>query len=86
MPIQISDSSIIADKEYYVKNGGAIFNLTNPLNSNKFIVVYATQQPECLININSVFHGPTNFVVFNEQKQPITTGFYIKFENKWLCK
>ena len=86
MPIQISDSSIIADKEYYVKNGGAIFNLTNPLNSNKFIVVYATQQPEGLININSVFHGPTNFVVFNEQKQPLTTGFYIKFENKWLCK
>jgi transcriptional regulator with XRE-family HTH domain len=86
LPIQISDSSIIADKEYKVSNGGAIFNLTNPLNSNEYLVIYAAQQPEGLININSVFHGPTNFVVFNEQKQSLSTGFFKKLENKWVCK
>lgn len=86
LPIQISDSSIIADKEYLTQKGKAIFNITNPLNEKEYIVVYTAQKPEGINHINNVFHGPTNYIVFENRDKVYTKGFFIKENNKWMVK
>jgi transcriptional regulator with XRE-family HTH domain len=86
LPIQISDSSIIADKECLTQKGKAIFNITNPLNEKEYIVVYTAQKPEGIIDINNVFHGPTNFIVFENREKVYTKGFFVKKNNRWICK
>jgi transcriptional regulator with XRE-family HTH domain len=86
MPIQISNSSIIADKEYITQEGKAIFNITNPINEKEYIIVYTAQKPEGIIDINNVFHGPTNYIVFENRDNVYTKGFFINENNRWICK
>lgn len=86
LPVQISDSSVIADKEYITQEGKAIFNITNPMNEKEYIIVYTAQKPEGIIDINNVFHGPTNYIVFENRNKIYTKGFFVKENNRWKCK
>jgi len=86
LPIQILDSSIDADKEYKTHNGKAIFNMKNPFNTDEYIIVYTAQNPEGIIGINDVFHGPTNYIVFEDRNNIYSKGFVVKENDKWICK
>ena len=86
LPIQILDSSINADKEYLTHNGKAIFNMKNPLNTEEYIIVYTAQNQEGIVDINNVFHGPTNYIVFEDRNKIHTKGFVVKENDKWICK
>ena len=43
----------------------AIFVCPNPLNPKNRLVIYGTVSPDALINMNGIFHGPTDYIVFN---------------------
>ena len=44
---------------------GAIFVCPNPLSPKNLLVIYGTVSPEALDNMNSIYHGPTDYIVFN---------------------
>lgn len=86
MPIVVSDTYIYTDKQYNTSDGKVIFNMQNPLNPKKTIVFYIAQKPSGIIGINNVFHGGTNYVVFENSEKIYKAGFVEKENNKWICK
>jgi hypothetical protein len=46
---------------------GAIFVCPNPLNPKNSLVIYGTVSPDALNNMNGIFHGPTDYIVFNNK-------------------
>jgi hypothetical protein len=44
---------------------GAIFVCPNPINPEHRLVIYGTVSPEALKDMNGVFHGPTDYIIFN---------------------
>jgi RNA polymerase sigma factor (sigma-70 family) len=60
-----SDGIVVGDKKCLGRDVGAIFICPNPLNPQNQLVIYGTVSPEALKNMNAVFHGPTDYVVFN---------------------
>ena len=66
LPIVFEDDGIVVgNKKCKGRDVGAIFVCPNPLNPDHRLVIYGTVAPEALKNMNSVFHGPTDYVVFN---------------------
>jgi hypothetical protein len=63
MPVKIESDKIVADKIYKGTNLRFISAWPNPWNPDKGMVFYTAQQPEDIPNINSVFHGPTDYVI-----------------------
>lgn len=86
LPVQVTDSGIQADKDYELKDGKAIFNMPNPVNPQKYFIVYTAQAPEGIIDINNVFHGPSNYVVFEDRQHVLKSGMLQKVNGKWICK
>jgi hypothetical protein len=66
------DGIVVGDKKCVGRDVGAIFICPNPVNPKNQMVIYGTVLPEALNNMNGVFHGPTDYVVFNN-----TTRQYI---------
>jgi hypothetical protein len=62
-----SDGVVAGNKKYVGRDVGAIFACPNPLNPKNRLIVYGTVAPEAMKNINGVFHGPTDYVVFNNK-------------------
>jgi RNA polymerase sigma factor (sigma-70 family) len=66
LPIVFEDDGIVVgNKKCKGRDAGAIFICPNPLNPKNQLVIYGTVAPEALQNMNGVFHGPTDYVVFN---------------------
>ena len=66
LPIVFEDDGIVVgNKKCKGRDVGAIFVCPNPLNPDHRLVIYGTVSPEALKNMNGVFHGPTDYVVFN---------------------
>jgi len=86
LPVVVSDASIKADKEYEITNGKAIFNMLHPTNPKKYFIVYTAQEPSGIPEINNVFHGPTNYVVFQDRQHVLKSGMLQKIDGKWICK
>lgn len=86
LPVQITDSQIIADQVYNTSTGKAIFNMTNPMSQDNYIIVYSAQRPEGIIGINNVFHGPTNYVVFEDRQHVYKSGYIVREDNRCICK
>jgi hypothetical protein len=61
-----SDGVVVGKKKCLGRDVGAIFTCPNPLNPARQLVIYGAVSPEALKNMNSVFHGPTDYVVFND--------------------
>ncbi|HEX5400293.1 MAG TPA: RNA polymerase sigma factor [Verrucomicrobiae bacterium] len=60
-----SDGVMVGDKKCLGRDVGAIFTCPNPVNPKNRLIIYGTVSPEALRNMNAVFHGPTDYVVFN---------------------
>ena len=66
LPIVFEDDGIVVGRKKCLgRDVGAIFVCPNPLNPDNRLVIYGTVSPDALNDMNAVFHGPTDYVVFN---------------------
>ncbi len=83
LPVRIASDQITAETAYPGEHLRFISAWPNPQNPKKGIVLYTAQQAEDVMDINSVFHGPTDYVIakgkeilksadYNRQSQPWT--------------
>jgi RNA polymerase sigma factor (sigma-70 family) len=61
-----NDGVVVGDKKCLGRDVGAIFTCPNPVYPQNRLVVYGTVSPASLRDMNAVFHGPTDYVVFND--------------------
>jgi RNA polymerase sigma factor (sigma-70 family) len=73
LPIIFEDDGVVVGKKKYLgRDVGAIFACPHPLNPANRLIIYGTVSPEALNNMNDVFHGPTDYVVFNNATRRFT--------------
>ena len=82
MPIQIESDRIIAEKVYEGTHLRFISAWPNPRNPEKGMVFYTAQCPEDVPYINSVFHGPTDYVIARA-REVLTSENYTKQNGTW---
>jgi hypothetical protein len=61
-----ADGVVVGNRKCLGPDVGAIFVCPNPVNPEHRFVVYGTVTPGALRQMNTVFHGPTDYVVFND--------------------
>ena len=62
-PFTLEANRIVADKVYEGTGLRFISAWPNPQNPKRGILIYTAQQAKDIVGINSVFHGPTDYVV-----------------------
>jgi hypothetical protein len=82
MPIKVESDRIVADKVYKGTNLRFISAWPNPRNTKKGMVFYTAQRPQDVLNINSVFHGPTDYVIARD-RELLSSANYDKKNGKW---
>jgi len=80
---QIENQTIYADKEYTNKDTKFISCLPNPYNSEKGMSIYTALSNKNIQDINDVFHGGEDYIVFLNRDTILSKGFYKKNE-KWV--
>jgi RNA polymerase sigma factor (sigma-70 family) len=66
LPIVFEDDGVVVGKKKFRgQDVGAIFECPNPLSPRNRLIVYGTVSPDALNDMNSIFHGPTDYIVFN---------------------
>ncbi|ADL08931.1 hypothetical protein [Thermosediminibacter oceani] len=81
-PFRIESGRIIADTEYSGKHLRFISALPNPQNHDRALIIYTALKAEDVLNINELFHGPTDYVIA-DGKKVLKSGDYIKNDGKW---
>ncbi len=82
-PFMVTENRITADKEYEGNDMRFISALPNPANSDNALLVYTAQKAEDILEINNLFHGPTDYVLFRGSEDVILEGNYLKTEQGW---
>lgn len=84
LPFKIENNIIYADKEYSDEKLKFITCLPNPQNPKKGMAIYTGISNRYIIDINRVFHGPTDYIIsINLNKDNLNKGFYSKTDGKW---
>jgi len=56
--------------------------IPNPFNEEKFVLIYSSYNPKLQVEAQSVFHGPTDYVIFSEEPEKnlsiLEEGFFYK--------
>lgn len=81
-PFTIEVNRIVADKVYEGTDLRFISAWPNPQNPKRGILIYTAQQAKDIAGINSVFHGPTDYVIARESNI-IKASDYKKVDNQW---
>jgi hypothetical protein len=81
-PFTIEANRIVADKVYEGTDLRFISAWPNPRNPKRGILIYTAQQAKDIAGINSVFHGPTDYVIARENNI-IKADDYKKVDNQW---
>jgi hypothetical protein len=81
-PFKIQKDRVTADKDYEGTDLRFISAWPHPQNPKRGILIYTAQQAKDIVNINSVFHGPTDFVVA-KGADILKAGKYKKDKNHW---
>ena len=72
LPIVFEDDGIVVGGKKCVGDDvGAIFVCPNPLNPKNRLVIYGTVSPSALKNMNGIFHGPTDYIIFNNTTRAV---------------
>jgi hypothetical protein len=85
LPFSIEQDKVVADKVYEGENLRFITAWPNPDNTKRGILIYTAQKAEDIPGINSVFHGPTDYVIAQELKI-LHSGDYEKSGKTWIFK
>ena len=81
-PFKIENQTIYADKEYTNKDIKFISCVPNPHNIERGMSIYTALSNKNIQDINSVFHGNEDYILFLNSETIISKGFYKKNE-KW---
>ena len=81
-PFRIENQTIYADQEYTDKNTKLITCLPNPFNPEKGMSIYLALSNKNIKDINSVFHGGEDYILFLSKNYIIKNGKYSK-NGKW---
>jgi hypothetical protein len=60
-----NDGVVVGKKKCFGRDVGAIFVSPNPVSPDHLMIIYGAVSPAALKNMNAVFHGPTDYVIFN---------------------
>lgn len=82
LPLRIETERIVADAEYQGTNLRFITAWPNPQNPKKGVVIYTAQRAEDVVDINAVFHGPTDYVVARGT-EVLKAAHYTKTDGRW---
>ena len=82
LPFSIEHDKVVADKVYLGENLRFITAWPNPHNAKRGFLIYTAQKAEDIPEINSVFHGPTDYVIA-EQLKILHSGDYEKSNKYW---
>ncbi len=85
LPVRVSPDRIIAEGIYIGRSLRFISAWPNPQNPRKGMVIYTAQQAEDVIEINAVFHGPTDYVVA-KGREVLKAADYNKQNKPWTFK
>ena len=82
LPFRIEHDKVVADKIYQGENLRFITAWPNPHNTKRGFLVYTAQKAKDIPGINSVFHGPTDYIIA-EQLKILHSGDYKKEDENW---
>jgi hypothetical protein len=85
LPLEMTEERLVADEVYQGKSFRFITTWPHPQNPERHVVVYTAQRAEDVVGINSVFHGPTEYVVARQQ-EVVTSANYDKANHQWRFK
>jgi hypothetical protein len=83
LPFRIEHDKVVADKVYEGENLRFITAWPNPHNPKRGFLIYTAQKAEDIPGINSVFHGPTDYVIAQDLKM-LQSGDYKKDDKTWV--
>lgn len=83
LPFTISDNKIEGNKAYEQDDLILIADWQNPDNPEKTVIIYTAQNPAQVVNINSVMHGSSNWLIADENFNIIDYGNYKFKEGKF---
>lgn len=81
-PFKINDDSIKAQSDYDGANLTFITAMPNPQNYKKPLLIYTAQKSGDIVDINSIFHGATDYIIAKDAEE-VYSGFYSKDKEKW---
>ncbi len=81
-PFHIEKDRIVADQSYEGTDLQFISVLPNPQNTKRPLLIYTAQKAESMLDINSISHGPTDYVIAKDNEE-IKSGSYIKNNGTW---
>jgi hypothetical protein len=82
LPVVIKPNGITADRLYKGSDLRFISTWPHPQNSKVGMVIYTAQRAEDIVGINSVMHGPTDYVVAQGQTI-VRSADYVNKEARW---
>jgi hypothetical protein len=82
LPVRVESDKIVADIVYAGAHLRLISAWPNPQNPQKGMVIYTAQQAEDVVGINSVFHGPTDYVIAKDT-EVLKAANYKKQNGRW---
>jgi len=85
LPFKIEPKQVVADTAYPGQHLRFITAWPNPRNPKKGILIYTAQQAADVVGINSVFHGPTDYVVARD-KEVLKAADYVKKNGRWTFR
>ena len=83
IPVTLENDRIVADKVYEGEHLRFITAWPNPQNDKRGFLIYTAQKAEDIPGINSLFHGPTDYVIAQELKI-LHAGDYKKNGKTWI--
>ena len=84
IPIEITSEYIKTEKKIEGNKLRLITSWFAPKSKGFYVRFYTSQRSEEILNINSVNHGMTNYVIANEKSEPLEYGNYIYKNDKYL--
>jgi len=85
LPVRVESDKIVADTVYSGTQLRFISAWPNPQNPQKGVVIYTAQQAEDVVGINSVFHGPMDYVIA-KGTEVLKAADYKKQDGRWAFK
>lgn len=81
-PFKIEPDKVVADTTYEGKGYKYICGFKNPQNENNPVLIYTAQSASDIAGINSIFHGPTDYVIAKGD-EIIKSGNFVREDGKW---
>jgi hypothetical protein len=85
LPLKIASDRIEGDTAYSGVHLRLITAWPNPQNPKRGVLIYTAQQADDIVGINSVFHGPTDYVIA-KSTEILKAADYKKQNGRWSLK